>query len=305
MPRLFLNFCLVLLLAGTGSAAMAQELEPRRWSHLPDGGHFLGGGLVVTEGDIVFDPVLRVEDVEVDMDTWALKYIYSFELFNKSARISLLHGHQNGVWSGLLDGVPTKIQRVGLTDSVIRFAINLMGAPPLSGPEYQTYRSAQANETIVGLGVAVQLPTGEYLDDKLINLGTNRYTFRPQLGLVHSRGDWSYEVTGAVWLYSDNDDFFGGNNLEQDPFFFLQGHVIRSLQPGRWAGLSVGYGIGGETTINGLEKDDRKKNLAWAISYGFALSPTTALKLAYAGTRTKTSTGLDSGSLAILLSASW
>ncbi len=67
----------------------------------------------------------------------------------------------------------------------------------------------------------------------------------------------------------------------------------------------MGYGIGGETTINGLEKDDRKKNLAWAISYGFALSPTTALKLAYAGTRTKTSTGLDSGSLAILLSASW
>ena len=86
MPRLFLNFYLVLLLAGPGSTATAQELEPRRWSHLPDGGHFLGGGLVVTQGDIVFDPVLLAEDVEVDMDTWGLKYIHSFELFNKSAR---------------------------------------------------------------------------------------------------------------------------------------------------------------------------------------------------------------------------
>ena len=30
--------------------------------------------------------------------------------------------------------------------------------------------------------------SGEYLDDKLINLGANRFAIRPQSGVVHTRG---------------------------------------------------------------------------------------------------------------------
>jgi hypothetical protein len=37
----------------------------------------------------------------------------------------------------------------------------------------------------------VQLPTGEYFDDRLINLGTNRFMFRPQIGVQHQRRNWT------------------------------------------------------------------------------------------------------------------
>ena len=67
-------------------------------------------------------------------------------------------------------------------------------------------------ETIFGTALVIKLPTGDYMDDKLINLGTNRFTFRPQLGVVHNRGKWSMELTGAVYLYTSNDDFFNGNS---------------------------------------------------------------------------------------------
>ncbi|NKB34872.1 MAG: transporter [Pseudomonadales bacterium] len=280
----------------------AQELEPRRWSHLPSGGNFLGGGPAITRGDIFFDPVIRAEDAELDMDTSVIKYIHSFEFFEKSARVSVQQGHQNGVWSGLLDGVPTTLQRVGLTDTVLRFAINLKGAPPLSGQDYQAYRGSQSGETIVGLGLAVQLPTGEYFDDKLINLGSNRYTFRPQIGAVHNRGNWSFEGTASVWLFTDNDEFFGGNRIEQNPLLFLQGHAIRNFPQGHWMGLSVGYGYGAETTINGLDQDNRREDWAWALSYGFPLATGSSLKLVYAGTETKTLTGLDSDSFIVAFS---
>ena len=294
-----------LLLVLDAPPGAAQELEPRRWSHLPTGGHFLGGGPLFTRGDIFFDPVLRAEDAELDMDTVVLKYIRSFEFFDKSARVSIQQGQQNGTWSGLLDGVPTTIRRVGATDAQLRFAINLKGAPPLRGQEYLRYRGSTRSETIVGLGLVIQLPTGEYFDDKLLNLGTNRYTFRPQLGVVRSWNNWTLEGAASLSLFTDNDEFFGGDRLEQDPLLFIQGHLIRSFSNGRWLGLSLGYGSGGEATISGVDKDDKRKDVGWALSYGFQLGPASALKIAYAGTNTRTNVGLDSDSLLVTFSRSW
>ena len=78
----------------------------------------------------------------------------------------------------MLNGVPASTDRDGWAASVRRFAVNLFGAPPLAGQEFLDYRKNVATcETIVGAGLVIQLPTGEYLEDKLINLGSNRYTF--------------------------------------------------------------------------------------------------------------------------------
>ena len=208
-----------LLLAGFPLSSAAQDLEPRRWSHLPIDKNFFGGGYVYTRADIFLDPVIKVEDVELKMHSLALKYIRTFELFNRSARIGFVQGFNEGRWSGLVDGVPSSIRRRGLSDSIVRFAVNLYGAPPLAGREYVAYRAKTKVETIVGAALSVDLPTGDYMDDKLINLGANCYTFRPQFGMVHQRGKWSLEVTGEASFYTDNRDFFNGSKLEKDPFY--------------------------------------------------------------------------------------
>jgi len=294
-----------LSLCGIALSSYAMELEPRRWTHLPIGYNFGGGGYARTEGDIVLDPVLRAEDVKMEVDTWVLKYIRSFTFASKSASLSLTQAQHNATWSGLLDGVPTSVQRVGLSDPILRFAINLKGAPPLSGKEFLTYRAGQDIETIVGAGLSIQLPVGEYLDDKLLNFGSNRFTIRSRAGVVHKRGKWSMELTGAAWFYTDNDNFFNGNKLEQDPWFTLQGHLIHNFRPGLWAGLSMGYGYGGEATINGVAKDDRKQDVAWALGFGFPLAPRVSGKIGYVGFRTRATTGLDSDSIALAISTSW
>jgi len=283
----------------------ALELEPRRWLHIPIDTNFLGVGYAHTEGDINIDPILRAENVEVDLDATAMKYIRSFDFLDKTAQISLAQAHINATWTGLLDGVLTEVQRVGLSDTILRFAIILKGAPPLKGKAYRAYRAGQKTETIIGAGLSIQLPTGEYKEDKLINLGTNHFTFRPQLGVVHTRGNWSVELTGAVWLHSDNDDFFGGNELEQDHLVFLQGHLNRRLKSGKWIGLGLGYAEGGESTINGIDKDNKRQDLVWALSYGFTITPRLGAKLVYVGNKTNQSTGLDSDSLVFSLSTFW
>ena len=285
--------------------SFAEELEPRRWSHLPINTNFIGGGYAYTEADIGFNPVLKLEAVDVELDTWVAKYIRSFSLLDKTARVSLLQAYQEGRWSGLVDGVPKSVKRSGWTDTILRFAINLYGAPPLQGKEYAAYRAATEVETLVGVGLSVQLPTGDYMDDKLINLGSNRFTFRPQIGVTHQRGKWSTEVTGIVALYTDNDEFFNGKKLEQEPIYAIQGHLVYDFKPGVWAGLSAGYNHGGKSTVDGTKKDDLKQNLALALSFGFPLSRHLGVKVAYAGTRTQEDTGVDSDTFAIGFAAFW
>jgi hypothetical protein len=299
-------WCLcVFLVLGPTFLCVAQELEPRRWSHLPTGKNFIGGGYAYTEADIFLDPVLRIEDGEMEMHTWALKYIRTFELLQKSARIGFTQAYQEGRYTGLLDGVPTSIKRSGLADSVLRFAINLYGAPSLEGKEFAAYRAEANVETIVGTALVVQLPTGDYMEDKLINLGTNRFTFRPQLGVVHNRGKWSLELTGAAWLYTDNNDFFNGNKLEQDPYYTIQTHLIYTFRPGFWTAASAGYGYGGESTVNSVEKNDRRENLAWALSFGFPITRQLGVKVVYLATRSQESIGQDTDSISAGFSIFW
>jgi hypothetical protein len=287
------------------SPGFAQELEPRRWTHLPIDTNFFGGGYAYTEASIAFDPVLHIENATLEMHTWAARFIRTFEVFDRSARIEFGQAWHEGYWAGLLDGVPTTVQRTGFSDSVVRLAVNLVGAPPLAGKDYSAYRKATDSETLVGAALSVQLPTGQYKKNKLINLGSNRFTFRPQLGILHNRGRWSFELTGAAWVFTDNDSFFNGNRLEQDPLYALQGHAVHTFPSGLWLALGAGYGFGGQSMINGVKKNDRKENVAWTIGAGYPVTSRLNFTATYFGNRQQTAVGADSETFSVGLSAFW
>ena len=71
----------------------------------------------------------------------------------------------------------------------------------------------------MGAALSMQLPTGQYLEDKLINLGGNRFTFSPQLGVRQKYYNWSFEATGMARLHTDNTSFFNGKRRQQDPYY--------------------------------------------------------------------------------------
>ena len=132
--------------------------------------NFGGFAFAHTESDIFFDPTLLLENVDMTLDTWAVKYIRTFELLKKSSRIDITQGCQKGEWKGLLNGVPDSTSRNGLSDTFVRVAMNLYGAPPLRGKEFGAYRSNVNIETIIGAALTVRMPTGNYQEDKLLNL---------------------------------------------------------------------------------------------------------------------------------------
>jgi len=283
----------------------AQDLEPRRWSHLPVGLNVVGVGTALTDGDIFFDPLLRIDDATFELYGIGASYVRSFDWLGKSVRFDATLPYASGRWEGLLDGEYASRRRRGFGDPRIRFSMNLYGAPPLSGKAFAQYRQQNPINTTIGAALEVVLPLGEYNSDWLLNLGGNRYVFRPQLGVLHQRHKWQFEATGSLFLFQDNDEFWKGTRLEQESLWFLQGHIIYGFKPGWWASLSGGYAYGGEATVNGVPKNNSTRSSYWALSVGLPLSARQALKLTLVAADTHVRAGANSNALLAAWSVNW
>lgn len=291
-----------LIILSVSGPGIAQDIEPRRWTPLPVGMNILGVGVVHTDGDIALDPVLKLENVTVEVKTAIVSFLHSFELLGESARFDVRLPYKEAKWEGLLAGESASTERKGMGDPRLRLSVNFLGAPALKGKEFQTYRASHSINTVVGAALAVTLPLGEYEKDKLLNLGENRFVFRPQLGFVHTRGHWSYEFTGSVFLYTDNDEFLGNNKREQDPVYALQTHLNYQSSQRWWVSLGAAYDWGGESRINEVEKNDKQRDLLYGISAGLPIGSRSSVKLAYIGSRTYEGAGQDTDSIVLTLS---
>ena len=292
---------MVLFFLLTGSV-YSQEMEPRRWAHLPINSNIFSLAVVHTNIDISLDPVLKIEDGKVGAKTLVSSYLHSFKLLGKTARLDFRLPYQKIYWQGSLNGQFNKVQREGLDDPLIRLSINSLGAPALKNKEYLNYRSTHKTNTVVGAALGIVVPIGQYKKNKLLNIGENRFVIRPQLGFVHSQGAWSYELTGTVNFFTDNNEFWGSGKLKQKPLSALQTHIVHSFKNKLWGSVSFGYDWGGQTTVNGITKDNKKENLFFAISSGVPISRTSSIKLSYVGSRTQKNQGNDSDSFVLAFS---
>ena len=169
-------FVVLLLVLCWTDNLLAQDLEPRRWSQIPTGVNFFGVGYGFIKGDIFFDPVLRIEDASFKKQQLALSYMRSFSMFGRSARLDVSLPYAAGRWEGLVDNQYTHIRRRGLGDARVRLSTLLYGGPAQTTQEFA---STIKSNTVVGAAVALLMPTGEYSNERLINLGENRWVVRP------------------------------------------------------------------------------------------------------------------------------
>ena len=286
------------ILGVTGSVA-ADDIEPRRWTPLPIGTTVVGVGVIRGEGDIAFDPVLKIENATVEKTTTVVSVVQAFDLLGQTARFDVRLPHQHARWEGLLDGQPRAADRRGAADPRLRLSVNFLGSPALDAEAFREYRASHAVNTIAGAALAVTLPLGEYQEDKLLNLGENRFTITPQLGVVHSRGPWSYELTGSVSFYTDNKEFLRDYTRGQDPLFALQAHAVYAPPSGWWASVGVAYDWGGESAIDGVARGDTREDLLYGVAAGLAIDQRSSVQVAYVANRTQRLTGSDTDNFAL------
>ena len=160
----------------------AQDIEPRRWSSLPLKSDIIGAGYVYSFGEVAFDPILQAEDVTVNVSTLVLSYIKPFKLANKLARIDITAPYFFMLFEGKLSDAPASVYRNGFGDIRLRFSVNFTGPPAGSAKELQDYYKKNPVNTTFGASLTFTFPTGQYFDEKLINIGQNQIVIRPQIG---------------------------------------------------------------------------------------------------------------------------
>ena len=290
---------MVLVVLAPGEAA-AQELEPRTYANTPVDLNFLAVVYGHSSGNILLDTALPIEDLEADLDLAALRYVRTFRMFGRAAKVDVSVPYSWGTWRGLLEGEAASTSRTGFGDPRFRLTVNFIGAPALEAAEFAAYRQ----RTIVGASLQVIAPMGQYDPSKLINLGSNRWTLRVEIGVSRRVRNWTFEGAIAGWFFTDNDDFFGGARLKQDPVVSLQAHVLYHFKPGLWLGFDIGIASGGRTTVDGEFSSELEENSRAGVTLVVPLGRRDGLSFTFARGVT-TRVGADFDTLAVGYQHMW
>jgi hypothetical protein len=255
---LFDPYFMLVLLALTTAPATAQELAPRAYWPAPIGTNVLTVGYQYSSGDVVTDPTLPVSGVDSNLNLVQLGYQRTFSLFGRTTNAQFNIPYTWGKSEGFREGNFLSVDTIGYGDLRARMSINLRGAPAM---DPVAFRALMADpQTIVGVSLLVQAPTGTYDPDKILNTGANRWGVKPALGVIWPMyPTWALEAEIGGWFYSDNDDFLGATK-EQDPIFSTEFHLVKRMKAGLWAALDVNYYVGGSTTVDSVELPDLQRN---------------------------------------------
>ena len=262
--------CLIgaVVLLGSPAPGRAQELEPGAYWPIPKGLNIVTAIGGINWGDVAFEPSLPVEDAAATIATSALAYTRAFGLGGRSANAMVMLPLVGGHLTGRYLGEHTVVDRFGLADPKFKFAVNLYGAPAMTSAEFAKYHQ----RLIVGVSLTVMAPLGQYDRTKLVNLGTNRWSFKPEIGLSRTYGKWVVEGMGGTWLFTDNTDFAGGRTREQEAIVILQGHLTYRFTRVMWLAADGNYFRGGRTTIGGKQNIDFQSNSRIGATFSKALA---------------------------------
>jgi hypothetical protein len=281
-------------------AARAQDIEPRAYSNAPIGVNFLVSGYAATRGGLSFDPALPIENPSLRTANAVVGYGRVIELWGQSAKVDVIAPYTWLSGTALYAGQPVERVVNGLADTSIRLNANLVGAPAMGLREFAGYEQ----DVIVGASLRVIAPTGQYDNARIVNIGGNRWSFKPEVGVSKAIGTWTLELTAAATLFTDNKDFNGGKTRSQANLYSTQLHVIHSRPSGIWGSLDATYFAGGRTTIDGVRSNDLQQNWRVGGTLSFPVDRHNSIKL-YASTGVSDRTGNDFDALGIAWQYRW
>jgi len=198
------RYPLVLVLMLLSKLVQAQEIEPRAYTNAPIGVNFLVAGIGYSEGGIAFDPAVRLTNANIKTDLAALAYARVLDIGGQSAKFDLIVPYAS--LNGTADYIGQPVARYisGFGDPKLRLSMNFLGAPALTLDQFAGYR----HDLIVGGSLQVSLPIGQYDPAKLVNIGSNRWYVKPELGMSKGWGQWTLELSTGATIFGENEDFF-------------------------------------------------------------------------------------------------
>jgi Putative MetA-pathway of phenol degradation len=272
-------------LFGGASFVFAQDLAPRAYLITP----LHGNAITVTDsfytGNILLDGTAPITGATASTSISILTVYHTLSFFGRSANVVIGLPYGVGNFHGTILGAEKNAYRSGLMDGVFRFSVNLKGGPAMTAAEMQKWKQ----KTILGVSLKVLAPTGQYDPTKLVNLGQNRWAFKPELGYSHRWGHWVLDGYGAVWFYTTNPEFFSHNEFypgtrsqAESPVGAFEGHLSYDIRSRFWVSLDGNYWHGGETSQNGISNSNTiQKSSRIGATISIPLNKYQSLKFSY------------------------
>ena len=235
-----------------------QFTDPRTYTTGAVGVHSLEFDYAYARANASIDTSLVVGSGTLELNKADLSYTRNFGLLGQFAWINA-----TVPYASLTGSVPEENisgSSTGLGDSSLELAGLLIGGKALSAAQLATSKRT----TSFGVSLTVTVPTGEYDAEKVLNLGTHRWTFKPEIGVSCPFGPGQeWEVDGYInaYFYTDNTAFRGAEVLRQEPLPGVEAHISYTFSPSLWASLDTRYGFRGETFIDGLAQNNSQQNL--------------------------------------------
>jgi hypothetical protein len=256
-------------------AINAQEVQPRVYAPAPTGVNVLTLGYAFSTGSVLFDKTVPIDNVMADIHSFNVAYSRSIAVFGMAGRADVALPFVTGDWEGEVVKSRQSTSRTGIGDPALRFAIFITGAPALTRDEFAGFQP----KTIVGITLRMQLPLGQYDASKIVNLGSNRWVFSPQIGVWHVVRNFTFEAYAGVWLFSHNREFLGTQVKSQDPLATFQVHVSYLFRSGIWFAASSRQSLGGAVTIDGGDRLDPETNNRLGLTVSVPVRSRYSLKL--------------------------
>jgi len=243
--------------------ASAQEIEARMYSNAPIGINFVTGGIA------------QAKSGSYRLTTEAVNLTRIIDVFGQSGRISLLVPYAQLSGTGTLGLQNINASAEGLSDPVVKVSANLYGAPALSLDEFKNYQQ----DLIIGASLAASIPWGKYNSDQMLNVGANRSVIQPGIGASQAVGPWRLELSGMATIYTNNNNFLGGNTLSQNPMYSTETHVIYYFQNQAWISADATYYMGGQSYVNGFPINGSQENWRFGSTLSYPINKQNSIRL--------------------------
>jgi hypothetical protein len=247
--------CMALALLRT--PASAQFSDPRNYQNVPVGVNQIELGYTYVHANASIDSAIVIGGAKLNLNQGTISYTRYFGLFGRTAWVA--PGIPLAGLGGSVSGTNVSGSIAGAGDSSYEFAMLFKGGPALSPAEFANYKPT----TTLGMSLVVTAPTGLYSGDKILNLGSDRWSFRPEVGVSNPFGPeqkWVLDAYANCYFYTDNTSYRGVEVLKQEPLPGFEGHLSYTFSERVMASLDTRYSFRGETTVNNLGQDDSQRN---------------------------------------------
>jgi hypothetical protein len=273
--------CAALTTAVCPGLLRAQFTDPRTYSNSPVGLNQLSLGYGFARANSSIDTSLVIAGGRLDLNAGILDYTRGVSFFHRYAWLEAsvpVVGLSGAVTGTIVQGSVT-----GTGDSSYVFGTLLKGAPALTPQEFSAYEPT----TTVGMSVTVTAPTGLYHADKVLNLGSDRWSFKPEVAVTHPFGkkrDWEVDGYANAYFFTDNSNYHGRQILRQDALTGLEGHLSYSFTSNVWASLDTRYAFRGDTQVDGVDQHNSQQSATLGSELSVSLSSRNSLLFLFART---------------------